>query len=587
MWLMYHEAQMDAHQKRTGFILCLITVLGIVLRSVNVSPFKIYPDTYQNLLVAENIRAYHSVVGFLGENGMVYPDFFGWTRPLYALAIALLSGATNNSVTAAQSIALAASIAAIPLAYLFVKTALSSSSYGFAASLLTALSFNHVVWSGFIQTEAFATCILLLFFWLFFINSKRKTSIADAQDLLVGMVFALAVLTRYEYAILIIPLILYMLFMRKSSLVKIGNVALGFGVVMAMTLRFLFPLPSLASAVAYQLRLVLPVIVGVVILSGIVFIASRMLRPHVRDRLTSLSLRIWVLLLGCLAALILIYSLFSPDTWLFSYFLYAPATFFQDDFLLGITTLLGFSAFVRKPHYQSITIFCTVALILLLTTYFLINPQMQRYYTHVLPILLIPASYGLVTMIRITRALSSEWLRGRSFLGLAIGIIVAGQAMLTFNGIKNWQQGSWFAESYEESAAKIVKSITPRNTLALVSFPEPYYFFTKLPTHSLTAEYPYIHIDESLNDMPVVIVQDMGMVTLFPEFSNLLDTTMQSKRYASFWVHKQYRFADQTLPEQKQVSLYYSTIKELKYIIEVNKHAHNSGFSWPESVAMR
>src|SRR3989338_1903570 len=98
----------------------VLTVLGALLRIQNISPYKFYPDAYQNLITARSIRSYRSVVGYLGENGMLYPDFFMWTRPVYPLFINLTNNILNNEERAAQLIAISAGILAIPLSFVFL-----------------------------------------------------------------------------------------------------------------------------------------------------------------------------------------------------------------------------------------------------------------------------------------------------------------------------------------------------------------------------------------------------------------------------------------------------------------------------------
>src|SRR5260221_13696350 len=123
-----------------GFSLFSLMLTGFLLRIHNLSQFKVYPDSFQNLIVAENIRTYHSVVGFLGNGGMLYPDFFMWTRPGYPLLILLVNFLTGNTSIAAQLIAFAAGILAIPITYFFIKTIFHSQKIALAGALLMALA---------------------------------------------------------------------------------------------------------------------------------------------------------------------------------------------------------------------------------------------------------------------------------------------------------------------------------------------------------------------------------------------------------------------------------------------------------------
>ncbi len=50
-------------QKIYIFLYSVIILAGTLLRWFNLSPYKIFPETYANLLVAENIRNWGSVGG--------------------------------------------------------------------------------------------------------------------------------------------------------------------------------------------------------------------------------------------------------------------------------------------------------------------------------------------------------------------------------------------------------------------------------------------------------------------------------------------------------------------------------------------
>ena len=76
---------------KTYSILLTITLIGLILRLHNISAFKIYPDSYLQLVMTSHIREYGDVIGWLGDKGMLYPDFIAWTRPLFPLLLSLLT----------------------------------------------------------------------------------------------------------------------------------------------------------------------------------------------------------------------------------------------------------------------------------------------------------------------------------------------------------------------------------------------------------------------------------------------------------------------------------------------------------------
>ncbi|MDQ3089890.1 MAG: glycosyltransferase family 39 protein, partial [bacterium] len=231
-------------RKKNILILVAITLLGIALRIHNLSDYKFYPDSYVPLIVAENINTFGSVIGTLGENGMLYPDFFGWTRPLFPYLIYLLNLMIGNLFLSGQIITMLAGIATIPLSYFYIKSVLNSKTAGLFASLLLALSYSHVVWGGFILSETTGVVFLILFLWIFFKNLERESSLADWRDFLSGATFALAVLARYEYAILVLP-VAFMFFLKlkegKPVFARILNMIVAGSFLFALTYFYLSP----------------------------------------------------------------------------------------------------------------------------------------------------------------------------------------------------------------------------------------------------------------------------------------------------------------------------------------------------------
>jgi hypothetical protein len=117
-------------QLNPHLLLVLIFLLGLFFRLVNISQFNIYPDTYQSLLVAGNISDYQSVIGTLGPIGMLYPQYFSWTRPLYPLLINLFELFIPSIFTAAHAAATVSSLASIIVVYILVNRIFNSRAYG-------------------------------------------------------------------------------------------------------------------------------------------------------------------------------------------------------------------------------------------------------------------------------------------------------------------------------------------------------------------------------------------------------------------------------------------------------------------------
>ena len=240
--------------------------------------------------------------------------------------------------------------------------------------------------------------------------------------------------------------------------------------------------------------------------------------------------------------------------------------FFMSEPLLTLTLVIGSLGMSQIKKYQPYVVVSMLSIILLEMAYYRVNPYAQRYWTHLLPFLIIPASFGLSHTL--------SWLQKQKMLkrhagGMMLILLVLTQVVMTYGGVKNWQNGAWSRSSYEEKAGELVKErIHNPSTLILASFPESYYLLTGYSTHSISDTPPFIYLHESLDSEGIVIVQDMGMYDLFPTFSTFLDTSMQDKKRSSFRVNVLYRYADRSSPEKYPVTLYQTTVKELKERIQ-------------------
>jgi 4-amino-4-deoxy-L-arabinose transferase-like glycosyltransferase len=203
---------------------------------------KIYPDSYQTLTVAQNISESGSVVSTLGENGYVYPPFFGWTRPGLPLLVNFFNLFISNQSSAAQTVVLIASILIIPATFLLLFEITGSKKTGLFAALLSAISFNIVVWSGFIYTESLGVLLMTFFLATFFQTQKKVTKIADFRELLAGFILAAAVLTRYEYVLILIPVMIYLLFFSQNWITRLLNLSLSFGLLFGLVFINFFPI---------------------------------------------------------------------------------------------------------------------------------------------------------------------------------------------------------------------------------------------------------------------------------------------------------------------------------------------------------
>ncbi len=541
--------------------------VGILFRLLNLTPYKLYPDSYQNLLVAQNIYEHISVVAPLGEKGMLYPPFFMWSRPLYPLLISFTHLFRSDWTHAAYIASFLAGVVAIVVVYFFIKHLFRSVIAGIGAAFLLSISFNHVVWGGFILTETTGVLLMLFVLWTLLPTIKARSQLAELHDLLTGTLLACAILARYEYIILLIPISLLIFSLSPAPVTKLLNIGVSLVFVLSLVFTQLFPVQSTITAMTQQVNSFLWL--GGLILLIFVCLAFifKFLSEVKRIRFINIFNTAGVVLLWIIGIYLLLQTLFPTAFRVFFNDFDAMRNFFTTDFLLGMAFIMGITIMHKNGKFRHHIMFILLSIILLAVFYYHINPTIQRYWTHTIPFLLIPASYIVLPYAK-HLTLNAKRQRLIGFLILLIGI----QGAQTYQGIKNWKNGEFTRTSYEEKAAHSVSSlIKDKNILLLVSFPEPYYYVSRLTTHSIADEYPYIFIDNSLNNRTALIVQDMGMRDIFPRFSDVLDNYMQNFKQIEFRVREIYHYGLRSENETHPVSLYEVRLSELRSIIETTK----------------
>ena len=543
----------------TLFLVIIITIIGIILRLVNISSFKFYPDSYQNLLVALNIQNYGSVVGFLGEKGMFYPDFFMWTRPVYPILINIASALTNLPIDqSALYICTLTSILSIPLAYFFISRLFNSKSTGLLASFLLAISFNHIVWSGYIYTEAPAIFINLLFFTSLTINLTKKSLLADKYDLLSGILFAFAIFSRYEYIVLAIPVLYFIINQSPNPKQKLLNIFLGTSFTSTIILTQLYPVTDLLPVILTQLQTLLRLALTMVIALLTVFAILHYSKP-VKQKVTTHLPRFLIAILIAITIITILQMILGDIIPFYEQFR-AMKKFFLYDFLLAIFTISGLLLMLTLKTEKSLAYFALLSIAVLWPVYNRINPDMQRYWTHLLPFLIIPAAFS-------ANLLLEKFKHSKLLLTVAV-LMVAAQLWISGNGMKTWNEGIWFKESYEEKSAKILteklKKENKEELILLTSMPESYYLYSGFSTHSIADKPPYLFIPDELNNKKIRIIQDIGMRDLFPNFNQIIEQKLQDKKIDQYHTGANYKFAIKTLPETVPVIIYETTLQDLK-----------------------
>lgn len=524
-------------------LLLLIVWLGVFIRLPNISPYKFYPDSYQNLVVAKNITVYKSVAGALGENGMSYPPYFMWSRPVYPLFINLTNLIINDLTRSAQITAFLFGVLSIAGMY-FLNLQIFKNKYaGLAGAFLAAISFNYTIWSGYIMSDTSGIFFLVLFLNSLIYILPKKSKLANASDIICGILFSLAVFSRYEYLILGIPAV-FLLLIKKAGSEKLINLAVGFLLASSIILAALFPVAETITLVYEQSKDFL-----LIALSGILlfpFLYKYGVKIFYKF---SNAIRIFFMVIAVFTLIQFFYTSVNPN---FQLPLFVGlGNFLRSDPLISFFAFLGLALMINNPKQKVITLFLVVSVLIMEVIYFKLNPLQQRYHSHILVFLIVPA-------VQAIRHFLENSTKRKLFAYMIVGLLVliVFQINATFNGIRNWHNGDWFNKSYEETSAISVKDTLNGREMIFAALPEAYFYFTNVPTRGISETYPYIYLGGLEANREVVIVRDMAMRDIFPGFSEYIDSHLQTFKKNSIKTSTNYRYRDYSEEETYPVEVY-------------------------------
>lgn len=542
---------------KNALILTLTIILGGFLRFINITPYKIYPDSYLNLIVSLNIRDYQSVIGYLGSLGMVYPYFIAWTRPGFPLATLLTSIFTNNLETGTVLVSFISSALTILLSFFLIRTILKSTPAAFFASFITAISFNNIVWSGFIQTEALSVFLMSAFLSALFANYKNHTNFADIKDFLTGLLLGFCIITRYEYLLIVIPATLLILQNSPSPKTKLLNIFSITIFILTLTFTRLFPVFEMINAISDQL-INLAGFVSILIILTLSAVSFRKFIPAKLFFYITQKIKIFTQITIFTLAVYLILQYLFPAVFTFlAKELKAVGDFFETDILLAILILISVFSWKNSKIINPEPAFSFLSIFLLAPIYWKTNPEMQRYILHLYPFLLIIALSN------------SRLIFKKRLVSFALLPAILLQLYISFWGMRNWDNGEWFKKSYDEQSAILFRQSFEntsdfKDSLLLASFPEAYFYKTRASTYSLTDNPPYIYIDSSLDNKQIYIIEDMGMRDIFPNFSRFLESNLKPFVKKEFWVNETYRYSGYSQKENNPVIVYEIKLSDLK-----------------------
>jgi hypothetical protein len=523
-------------------ILAFIVLVSLTLQLHNISRYNIYPDSYQSVTVAKNLKTYHRLTAPMGPNGLVYPDFFGWTRPLYPVLIVFFSLFGFSLFSSAHLVAMLAGLISTITIYVLATSVFKSPKYGIVASALLAVSYNHAIWGGFILTETLGILMLSLALWSLWRGKDKKAGWFDNQDILTGVLFAAAILARYEYLVLLIPAA-FLVGKKRALSICVTSI-----LIVVIVLAILHPFSGGFEWAWGQVKDYVKLLLGVIetiVVGQFVLKRQKKRLPAIENWAAKFLVALLVL-----AGLALIFARsIYPGLWRFA----------ANDPLLTYSAFAGLILLLlgKKPQ-RRLGFLLFSGLLILGAVYYHINPQMDRYVTHLLPVLLIAASYGIAQLV--------SFQPGRYMTAL-IGLFIFMQFIKSWIGLHHAENGIWFKPGYEQKSAKILSTKISGHDFLITSMPEPYYLFTGNPTQSVADSPPYIFANIPKNTK-LTIVDDEAMRVVFPRFNAFVQKNLSSYQTAQYSVGEPLRYVTTISQEQKPVTVYKITYGQLQKLLD-------------------
>ena len=198
-------------------IFILIILLAVILRIIVFSQTTaqgLWWDEAEYMAKAKYIAYGHDWV-----------DFWNPHKPILLSLIAVpffLSGIGEIGI---RILVLLLSIAGVILIYFPVKEFFNSKKLGLFASFMLAIYWVHLFFTGRLLVELPATTFFFVF-WYFFIKGVIKKE-NPKYIWLAGFFFGIAFMFRVVYGVIAIPIIIYVLFEEKFSILKNKHVWIG------------------------------------------------------------------------------------------------------------------------------------------------------------------------------------------------------------------------------------------------------------------------------------------------------------------------------------------------------------------------
>ncbi len=544
----------------SSFFILISCILGGVLRILALSQFNYYNDSYYMMLIARNIACDFTLSGTLGPGGAAtIPLFYKWGYSFFIVPFYLIF---NNLEFSAHITSLFFGILAIPLMYFFAAKLFKSKIVGIIASFILAITFTHTAFSGLVMSETTGFFFNLLALYLILLACEKGKNI---WFIFSGIIFGVAVITRLESFLFILPIIFWIyISVKKPAKYFISWLVSGFSFlfltfsVMFWKMGYTWWLLNLPFHPGRFFKFFIPsfILLSLLFLSLLIWIFILKKPKYKKTLFTILSA---VLFFGIIIALGSIYY-----SGFFQYYLNFSAiiNFVKVDFLASILGIIGLFCLFKRN--RNIFIFFLLVFIPLFLIYY---PRGDfRFFVHLL-ITLIPASaILLIEFYKIIKTklekIKSPLLNMSSVFVIVfiLSFIFLFQIFQVVN--KNWLPSISYEKQMSLKLAEIVKNININpETIILTYHIEPCYIDTDLSGWRINKESPYIP-DEISEDRPLLIVIDEGMWDQRSEFSQFAENSLQPYNISEFYIEVPYYHNRYHYFSDKKVKVYLVKNKE-------------------------
>ncbi len=531
-----------------GIIVLLVT--AVLLRFKNITEYLLYSDSYQSLIVAQNLQSGQGLIGTMGALGSEYPQYFGWTRPLLPLLINATSSLFNiEPVTAGRLIAFVCGIIIVPATYWAVYSVYKNQRVALCGLTLSALSFSLVMWSGILLTETLSILLQLLIIvsLAYYVRGDRKWL------LLTGILLGLAVATRYEYIVLALPLLLCIKRLQDTPLFCAGFAATAAVIYMLVMPLAISPAYVLSASTELLLQVIKVLIAGLI--AYIIWQTSGTKIKKIVNRAKAPEYRI--------IRAIVTFLLFIGVVIYIRHALPGLQKFVSDDILLVFCTFFGVIALNWRNRYALSGL---LAAVLLASMYTLVNEKMERYWSHLIPLMLICGSYGIYTA---AQQIKQHSYRTAWFASIGFWIIV--QFSNSFVGFTA-RSDVWQQQGYEQVAAQRIQPYVAQTDVLVVSMPEPYRLYNKnISVRTLYRQAPYLKTRDLSNTDTITIINDAGMKRYFPEFYEHIEQHAQKYLVAELSISEPLRVIDEVYEKPVAASVYTISVLEFEKFLTVEQ----------------